>query len=91
MDFSKLNLEFNNMQVIITKYNEMQLMIRNRIKSNNKEISKFDNKIKNTKNSLEKESYKLVILAFKNENMFLEDLLKEEANNGQKPGVIKTI
>lgn len=90
MDFSKLNIEFSNMQVVIKKYNEMQSNIRNKIKSNSKEISKFENKIKNTKNSLEKESYKIVVISLKDENTFLENLIKEENKDGQS-GNTKTI
>ena len=72
MDFSKLNIEFNNMQVIITKYNEILSLVKSKIKNNSKEINKFENKIKNTKNPIEKESYKIVIVSLKDENVFLE-------------------
>ena len=46
MDFQKLNIEFSNMQNMITKYNELLLEIKNRIRNNLKEISKYETKIK---------------------------------------------
>lgn len=78
MDFTKLNLEFNNMQNIINKYNKMQNIIRNRIKNNQKEINKLESKANSTKNSIEKESYKFIIVSIKNEIEFLEKILMEE-------------
>lgn len=90
MDFSKLNIEFNNMQVIITKYNEILSLVKSKIKNNSKEINKFENKIKNTKNPIEKESYKIVIVSLKDENVFLENLIKEDNKNGQSE-IIKSI
>ena len=76
MDFSKLNIEFNNMQVIITKYNEILSLVKS--------------KIKNTKNPIEKESYKIVIVSLKDENVFLENLIKEDNKDGQSE-IIKSI
>lgn len=90
MDFSKLNIEFNNMQVIITKYNEILSLVKSKIKNNSKEINKFENKIKNTKNPIEKESYKIVIVSLKDENVFLENLIKEDNKDGQSE-IIKSI
>lgn len=90
MDFSKLNIEFNNMQVIITKYNEILSLVKSKIKNNSKEINKFENKIKNTKNHIEKESYKIVIVSLKDENVFLENLIKEDNKDGQSE-IIKSI
>lgn len=90
MDFSKLNIEFNNMQVIITKYNEILSLVKSKIKNNSKEINKFENKIKNTKNLIEKESYKIVIVSLKDENVFLENLIKEDNKDGQSE-IIKSI
>ena len=49
MDFTKLNVEFANMQNTITKYNCILTEIRNRIKNNSRDINKFETKIKNTK------------------------------------------
>ena len=40
MDFTKLNIEFANMQNTITNYNNIQNEIKNRIKNNLKDISK---------------------------------------------------
>ena len=39
MDFTKLNLEFANMQNTITKHNNILNEIKTRIKNNSKEIS----------------------------------------------------
>ena len=78
MDFTKLNLEFNNMQNIINKYNKMQNIIRNRIKNNQKEINKLESKVNCAKNSIEKEGYKFIIVSIKNEIEFLEKILMEE-------------
>ena len=71
MDFQKLNIEFSNMQVMITKYNKLLLDINNKIKNNIKDINKYETRLKNTKNNLEKESYKLIIVSLKNETNFL--------------------
>ena len=81
MDFSKLNIEFSNMQNMITKYNELLLEIKNKIKNNFKEISKYETKMKNTKNNLEKECYKILVISLKNETLFLESIIKEEEKN----------
>jgi chromosome segregation ATPase len=91
MDFTKLNLEFANMQNTITKYNNLVNEIKNRIKNNLRDISKYETKIKNTKNSLEKESYKLLVISLKNETTFLENIIKEEETNERESGTTKTI
>lgn len=84
MDFSKLNIEFSNMQNTITKYNEMVNCIKQRIKNNDKEISKYETKVKNTKNILEKDIHKLLLDSIKNENIFLKQLVEsEEKKDGQ--------
>ena len=90
MDFQKLNIEFSNMQNMITKYNELLLEIKNRITNNLKEISKYETKIKNTKNNLEKECYKILVISLKNETTFLENIIKEE-KDGQESIVAKSI
>ena len=90
MDFQKLNIEFSNMQNMITKYNELLLEIKNRIRNNLKEISKYETKIKNTKNNLEKECYKILVISLKNETTFLENIIKEE-KDGQESIVAKPI
>lgn len=90
MDFQKLNIEFSNMQNMITKYNELLLEIKNRIRNNLKEISKYETKIKNTKNNLEKECYKILVISLKNETTFLENIIKEE-KNGEESIVAKPI
>lgn len=91
MDFTKLNIEFANMQNTITKYNNIQNEIKNRIKNNQKEISKYETKVKNTKNNLEKETYKLMVIAIKNETSFLENIVKEDNSNERESATIKTI
>lgn len=63
---------------------------KDKIKNNSKEINKFENKIKNTKNPIEKESYKIVIVSLKDENVFLENLIKEDNKDGQSE-IIKSI
>jgi len=90
MDFQKLNIEFSNMQNMITKYNELLLEIKNRIRNNLKEISKYETKIKNTKNNLEKECYKILVISLKNETTFLENIIKEE-KDGQESIIAKSI
>lgn len=91
MDFQKLNIEFSNMQVMITKYNKLLLDINNKIKNNIKDINKYETRLKNTKNNLEKESYKLIIVSLKNETNFLEQLIKEDIQNEQGTGNTKSV
>lgn len=91
MDFTKLNVEFANMQNTITKYNGLVSEIKNRIKNNSRDISKYETRIKNTKNNLEKESYKIIVIALKNETSFLENIIKEEETNERESGTTKTI
>lgn len=90
MDFSKLNVEFANMQNIIAKYNSLVIEIKNRIRNNLKEINKYETKIKNTKNSLEKECYEMLIVSLKNETLFLENTIREEEHYEQS-GDTKTV
>ena len=90
MDFTKLNVEFANMQNTITKYNNILNEIKNRIKNNLRDISKYETKIKNTKNNLEKECYKILVISLKNETTFLENIIKEE-KDGQESIVAKSI
>ncbi len=74
MDFQKLNLEFSNMQNMITKYNHLQLEIKNRIKNNFKEISKYETKVKNTKICLESDMAHLCIPILENKkSVFITD------------------
>ena len=91
MDFQKLNIEFSNMQVMITKYNKLLLDISNKIKNNIKDINKYETRLKNTKKNLEKESYKLIIVSLKNETNFLEQLIKEDNQNEQGTGNTKSV
>lgn len=91
MDFSKLNVEFANMQNTITEYNSLITEIKNRIKNNSRDINKYETKIKNTKNNLEKESYKILVISLKNETSFLENIIKEEDTNVQGSGNTKSV
>ena len=91
MDFTKLNVEFANMQNTINKYNVLLIEIKNRIRNNRRDISKFETKIKNTKNIIEKESYKMIVVSLKNETTFLESIIKEEETNERESGTTKTI
>lgn len=80
MDFSKLNLEFANMQTTIQKYNDVISLINNKIKNNEKEISKYETKNKNSKNIIEKDSLKIIVDSIKQENIFLKTLLIDKNN-----------
>ena len=91
MDFTKLNVEFANMQNTINKYNSLLTEIKNRIRNNSRDISKYETRIKNTKNSVEKESYKMIIISLKNETSFLESIVKEEETNERESGTTKTV
>ena len=91
MDFTKLNVEFANIQNTITKYNSLLSEIKNKIRNNSRDISKYETRIKNTKNNLEKESYKTLVISLKNETYFLESLVKEEENNERESGNTKTV
>lgn len=84
MDFSKLNLEFANMQKTINEYNLIISRINNKIKDNLKIISRMENKLKNTKNKIEKNLINFCIKTIKDENDFLENLIKEESSNESK-------
>lgn len=84
MDFSKLNIEFSNMQNTITKYNEIIICIKQRIKNNDKDISKYETKIKNIKNIVEKDINKLILDILKNENIFLKQLIESEDKKDEK-------
>lgn len=91
MDFTKLNVEFANMQNTITKYNNLVNEIKNRIRNNSRDISKYETRIKNTKSNLEKESLKMLVISLKNETIFLESIIKEEETNERESGTTKTI
>lgn len=91
MDFTKLNVEFANMQNTITKYNSLLSEIKNRIRNNSRDISKYETRIKNIKNNLEKESYKILVISLKNETTFLESLVKEEESNERESGNTKAV
>lgn len=83
MDFSKFNNDFMNMQNMVVKYNNQTAEIKNRIKFNAKELSKYDGKIKSSKNAIEKSMFRLMIETIKNENKFLETLIESEASKNE--------
>ncbi len=91
MDFTKLNLEFANMQKTVEDYNKMSSSINARIKDNLRIISKYETKIKNTKNKLEKDLGRLYITSIKCENEFLESLVKEEKSDERESGNTKSV
>lgn len=84
MDFTKLNLEFSNMQNTIKKYNDIVNSINLRIKDNLKNINKYETKLKNTKNKIEKDMFHLYISVLKNENENFENLLNEKVEKNDK-------
>lgn len=81
MDFSKLNLEFSNMQKIVSNYNEILNKINCKIKNNLKLISKYKSKTNGIKNVIEKDINNLHITILKEEIDFLNELIKEEIQN----------
>lgn len=84
MDFTKLNLEFSNMQNTIKKYNEIINSINLKIKDNLRNINKYENKLKNTKNKIEKDMFHLYITILKNENEYIGQLIKECDDKNEK-------
>ena len=90
MDFSKLNLEFANMQETIKNYNKIILRINWRIKDNIRSISKMETKVKGNKDKLIKYLANVYIESIKCENDFLNDLIKGDENNG-KSGNTKSV
>ena len=91
MDFTKLNIEFANMQETIKEYNKIILRINFRIKENIRSINKMETKIKGNKDKIIKYLANIYIESIKCENDFLEDLIKEEKPNGNESGNTKTI
>ena len=62
--------------------------INQKIKNNDKNINKYETKIKNTKVILEKDIYRLLLDSLKSENLFLKFLMeseekKEDGNTGK--------
>lgn len=84
MDLSKLNIEFSNMQNIITKYNTMVNCIKCEIKKNDKDISKYEVKIKNNKNVIERDICSLMLDICKNQNIFLNQLIGSEKQKNEE-------
>ena len=74
MDFTKLNVEFANMQNTIVKYNNVVNLVEARIKNNMKIINKYETKNKKS-NDIEKELDTLYIKLLKHENEFLNSLI----------------
>lgn len=90
MDFSKLNLEFANMQETIKDYNKIILKINCRIKDNIRSINKMETKVKSNKDKLIKYLANAYIESIKCENDFLSDLIKGDQKDGES-GNIKTV
>lgn len=90
MDFSKLNLEFANMQETIKNYNKIILRINCRIKDNIRSIGKMETKVKGNKDKLIKYLANVYIESIKCENDFLNDLIKGDENDG-KSGNTKSV
>lgn len=65
MDFTKLNLEFSNIQLKLEKYDKQLGIVLNEIKKLEKDIGKLETKLEQTKVQTEKYQHKLII-AFKN-------------------------
>lgn len=82
MDFSKLNMEFFNIQKKLEKYDKQLDIVLLEIKKLEKEIVKIETKIKQTKSNVEKWQNKL-ILEFKKEQLdFLKNTFtSNEVNN----------
>lgn len=76
MDFTKLNVEFANMQTTIVKYNNVVNLVEARIKNNMKIINKYETKNKKS-NDIEKELDNLYIKLLKHENDFLNSLIRD--------------
>ena len=90
MDFSKLNIEFANMQETIKDYNKIILRINCRIKDNIRSISKMETKVKGNKDKVIKYLANVYIESVKCENDFLKDLIKGDEKNGES-GNTKTV
>ena len=78
MDFSKLNLEFTNMQETVKKYNKMVLFIQVKIKDNERIIGKYKTKAKSLKNKLEKDLATFYIKTLEYENDLLNLILADD-------------
>ena len=72
MDFSKLNLEFSNMQNTINRYNEIIKIVNERIKDNLKIINKSEVKLKNAKDDIERDIIELYLDVIKGQNKFFQ-------------------
>lgn len=82
VDFTKLNVEFANMQTTIVKYNNVVNLIETRIKNNMKIINKYETKTKKL-NDIEKELDVLYIKLLKHENEFLTKLINDDKTNAK--------
>ena len=70
MDFTKLNIEFANMQETIKDYNKIILRINFRIKENIRSINKMETKIKGNKDKIIKYLANIYIESIKCEKIF---------------------
>lgn len=92
MDFTKLNLEFENMQNKIIKLEAINLAINIRIKENIKLINKYETKVKNEKNEFISHLANVVVVNAKVENEFLRGLLElEEGKKDEQGSKNKTV
>ena len=82
MDFTKLNVEFANMQNTIVKYNNVVNLVEARIKNNMKIINKYETKNKKS-NDIEKELDNLYIKLLKHENDFLNSLISDSKSSAK--------
>lgn len=84
MDFTKLNIEFANMQNKINEYNNLVALINNKIRDISKEIGKYDTKLKNTNSIIEKDFFSMMLNILKEEQNFLESLIVKETKDTKK-------
>ena len=84
MDFTKLNIEFANMQNKINEYNNLVVLINNKIRDISKEIGKYDTKLKNTNNIIENDFFSMMLNILKEEQTFLESLIVKENKDTKK-------
>ncbi len=73
MDFTKLNLEFSNIQLKLEKYDKQLGIVLNEIKKLEKDIGKLETKLEQTKVQTEKCQYKLIIEFKKEQVNFLKN------------------
>lgn len=88
MDFSKLNVEFFNIQQKLEKYDKQLGIVLAEIKQLEKEINKLETKIKQTKSNTEKCQYKLVLEFKKEQLVFLKNTFVDSGEKNEKASSI---